>query len=47
MFRIGPLSGDDALRDRREGTAGAGSVGHSHLNANLQELRSWLTSGRP
>lgn len=26
MFRIGPLSGDDALRDRREGTAGAGSL---------------------
>lgn len=41
MSRIGPLSCDDALQDRRKGTA------RSHLDANLQELRSWLMSGRP
>lgn len=46
MIGIGPLSGDDALQDRRKGTAGTAAP-DTHLNANLQELRSGLTSGSP
>ena len=44
MMRMGPVSAGDALQASAQNSWG-GSSGLRHLNANLQELSSWLTSG--
>lgn len=45
MMRMGPVSANDALQASAQRNSWGGSSGLSHLNANLQELRSRLTSG--